>query len=83
MRDANTLQATAQQLSVGLGPALGAIALRAGGPLGHLLPGPVAPRSAYAVGFLLLCGITLVATAAAWRIPTGAGSSVTRQPEPG
>jgi EmrB/QacA subfamily drug resistance transporter len=83
MRDANTLQATAQQLSVGLGPALGAIALRAGGPLGRLLPGPADPRTAYAVGFLLLCGVALTATVAAWRIPTDAGSSVTRQREPG
>jgi EmrB/QacA subfamily drug resistance transporter len=83
MRDANTLQATAQQLSVGLGPALGAIALRAGGPLGHLLPGPGAPRAAYAVGFLLLGVVALIATGAAWRIPTDAGSSVTRQAEPG
>jgi EmrB/QacA subfamily drug resistance transporter len=82
MRDANTLQATAQQLSVGLGPALGAIALRAGGPLGHLLPGAVTPRSAYTVGFLLLCAVALSATAAAWRIPTDAGSSVTRRREP-
>jgi EmrB/QacA subfamily drug resistance transporter len=83
MRDANTLQATAQQLSVGLGPALGAIALRAGGPLGHLLPGPVQPRDAYAVGFLLLCVVALTATVAAWRIPTDAGSSVTRQGDAG
>jgi EmrB/QacA subfamily drug resistance transporter len=83
MRDANTLQATAQQLSVGLGPALGAIALRVGGPLGHLLPGPVQPRSAYAVGFLLLCGVALTATVAAWRIPTDAGSSVTRRRQAG
>jgi EmrB/QacA subfamily drug resistance transporter len=80
IRDANTLQATAQQLSVGLGPPLGAIALRAGGPLGRLLPGPADPRSAYSVGFLLLALVALTATAAALRMHTDAGSSVTRRP---
>jgi EmrB/QacA subfamily drug resistance transporter len=80
IRDANTLQATAQQLSVGLGPSLGAIALRAGGPLGRLLPGAADARSAYSVGFLLLALITLTATAAASRMPADAGSSVTRRP---
>ncbi len=87
IRDANTLQATAQQLSVGLGPSLGAIALRAGGPLGGLLPGSPDPRSAYSVAFLLLAVVTLAATAAAARMPGDAGSSVTgrpgREPAPG
>ena len=86
IRDANTLQATAQQLSVGLGPSLGAIALRAGGPLGHLLPGPVDPCDAYSAAFLLLALVALIATAAALRMAADAGSSVTRQsgrePEP-
>jgi EmrB/QacA subfamily drug resistance transporter len=79
IRDANTLQATAQQLSVGLGPSLGAIALRAGGPLGRLLPGSTDAHSAYSVAFLLLAAVALIATAAAIRMPTDAGSSVTRQ----
>ena len=84
IRDANTLQATAQQLSVGLGPSLGAIALRAGGPIGRLLPGSADPRTAYSVAFLLLALLTLTATAAAVRIPKNAGASVTGQalPEP-
>jgi EmrB/QacA subfamily drug resistance transporter len=81
IRDANTLQATAQQLSVGLGAPLGAIALRAGGPLGRLLPGPADPRSAYSVAFILLALVALTATAAAMRMHTDAGSSVTQRPE--
>jgi hypothetical protein len=81
IRDANTLQATAQQLSVGLGPSLGAIALRAGTPLGHLLPGSPEPRSAYCVAFLVLALVALTATAAALRMPTDAGSSVTQRRE--
>jgi EmrB/QacA subfamily drug resistance transporter len=82
IRDANTLQATAQQLSVGLGPPLGAIALRAGGPLGHLLPGTTDARSAYSIGFLLLAVVALTATVAATRLPRGAGAAVTRRPDP-
>ena len=40
MRDANTLQATAQQLSVGLGVPLAAVAVRAGRPLAGLVQQP-------------------------------------------
>ena len=81
IRDANTLQATAQQLSVGLGPSVGAIALRAGEPLGHLLPGSTDEHSAYSVALLLLAIVALTATAAALRMPADAGSSVTRRSE--
>jgi EmrB/QacA subfamily drug resistance transporter len=83
MRDANTLQATAQQLSVGLGVPLGAIALRAGGPLGSLLPGAKTSGDAYTIAFLLLAAIALVATAAALRLHPGAGSAVTAHPQAG
>jgi MFS family permease len=82
MRDANTLQATAQQLAVGLGVPLGAIALRAGGPLASILPGS---PSAYAVAFGLLALMALVATGAALRLRPDAGAAVTRReadPEP-
>jgi EmrB/QacA subfamily drug resistance transporter len=82
MRDANTLQATAQQLSVGLGVPLGAIALRAGSPLSSILPGS---PTAYSVAFVLLALISLVATGAALRLHPDAGSAVTRRaadPEP-
>jgi len=77
MRDANTLQATAQQLSVGLGVPLAAVALRAGRPLASVLPGS---PTAYAVAFMLLALIALVATAAALRLHPDAGSAVTRPP---
>jgi EmrB/QacA subfamily drug resistance transporter len=78
MRDANTLQATAQQLSVGLGVPLAAVALRAGGPLASILPGS---PTAYAVAFVLLALIALIATAAALRLHPDAGSAVTRPAE--
>jgi EmrB/QacA subfamily drug resistance transporter len=79
MRDANTLQATAQQLSVGLGVPLAALALRAGGPLGHLLPGHTDAGSAYMVAFLLIAAIALIATVRAWRLHPDAGSQVTKR----
>ena len=79
MRDANTLQATAQQLSVGLAVPLAAVALRAGGPLAAILPGT---PSAYSVAFVLLALIALVATGAALRLHPDAGAAVTRRREP-
>jgi EmrB/QacA subfamily drug resistance transporter len=80
IRDANTLQATAQQLSVGLGVPLAAIALRAGRPLGTLLPGPENTGSAYTIAFFLLAALALTATAAALRMHPSAGSAVTQRP---
>ncbi len=82
MRDANTLQATAQQLSIGLGVPLAAVALRAGGPLGHLLPGAVTPGSAYTIAFLVLAVMSLLATAGASRLHPDAGAAVTRRASP-
>ncbi|HWE07865.1 MAG TPA: MFS transporter [Solirubrobacteraceae bacterium] len=76
IRDANTLQATAQQLAVGLGVPLGAVALRAGAPLASIVPGR---PSAYAVAFVLLALVSLVATARALRLHPDAGSAVTRR----
>ena len=78
LRDANTLQATAQQLSVGLAVPLAAVALRAGGPLGHLLPGRFTPGSPFTVAFLLIAIVALIATAGATRLHPDAGSAVTR-----
>jgi EmrB/QacA subfamily drug resistance transporter len=79
IRDANTLQATAQQLSVGLGVPLAALALRAGVPLGHLLPGHVDAGSAYTVAFLLIAAVALIATVRALRLHPDAGSQVTKR----
>ncbi len=78
MRDANTLQATAQQLAVGLGVPVGTMALRAGRPLGTLLPGAPGPGSAYTIAFLLLAVGALLATAGALRLHPDAGSAVSR-----
>jgi EmrB/QacA subfamily drug resistance transporter len=82
IRDANTLQATAQQLSIGLAVPAAAVALRAGRPLSHLLPGTVTAGGAYTVAFLLLAVLSLVASVAAFRLHPDAGSAVTRRTRP-
>ena len=82
IRDANTLQATAQQLAVGLGVPLGAVALRAGGALGGALPGAVTAETPFAVAFVLLAIVALGGTVGALRLHRDAGSAVTRRARP-
>ncbi|MHB2000834.1 MAG: MFS transporter [Solirubrobacteraceae bacterium] len=72
MRDANVLQATGQQLALGLGVAVAAIALRAGEPLAKLVPG-AGVTGPYAIAFLALALISLLATAGALRLGRDAG----------
>jgi EmrB/QacA subfamily drug resistance transporter len=76
LRDANVLQATNQQLASGLGVAAGAVLLRAGGPIGDLLPNGADEATAYAIAFALLALITLVSTYGALRLPPGAGDEI-------
>ena len=80
IRDANTLQATAQQLAVGLGVPVGAVALRAGGALSGALPGATTATSAYTIAFLLLAIVALGGTVGALRLHPDAGAAVTRRP---
>jgi EmrB/QacA subfamily drug resistance transporter len=82
IRDANTLQATAQQLSVGLGVPLAAVAVRAGRALGGLFSSHPGPGDAYTVAFLLMAAVVLVATAGALRLHPDAGSAVSRRTAP-
>ena len=82
IRDANTLQATAQQLSVGLGVPAAAVALRAGHPLADLLSSHPVAGDAYTVAFILMASVVLVATAAALRLHPDAGSAVSRRASP-
>jgi hypothetical protein len=79
IRDANTLQATAQQLSVGLGVPLAAVAIRAGRALAGLFSSRPAAGDAYTVAFVLMAAVVLVATAAALRLHPDAGSAVSRR----
>ena len=73
MRDANTLQATAQQLSLGFGVAVATVLLRLGHPLGIVLAGDGSEATAYSIAFVLLAVISLVATAGALRLHPTAG----------
>ena len=76
LRDANTLQATNQQLAFGLGVTLGAVFLRAGGPIGDLLLPSAGREAAYSVAFVLLALVSLVAAAGALRLPARAGDHI-------
>ena len=76
MRDANTLAATAQQLGAAFGVAAATVALRAGQPLGELLPGSPTGASAYTAAFALLAAVALAATAVATRLHPQAGAAV-------
>jgi MFS family permease len=73
---ANALAGTVQQLAAGLGVALGALALRAAGPVAPLLglDGPTAP---YRVAFALLALLPLITVAEAARLRRDAGAVVT------
>jgi EmrB/QacA subfamily drug resistance transporter len=83
MRDANAMSATVQQLFSGLGVAAATIALRAGGPLGDLLPGHASERTAYTVAFVLLGLVALVSMLDALRLHPSAGEAlVERRPAP-
>jgi EmrB/QacA subfamily drug resistance transporter len=73
MRDANTLQATVQQLSLGFGVAVATILLRLGHPLGIALLDDGGKATAYSIAFVLLACISLMATAGALRLHPTAG----------
>lgn len=73
--DANTLASTVQQVSAGLGVALGALALRFGGGLGH--PVGAVGRQSFPTAFAIVAVIALAAVADAIRLPPSAGSALT------
>ena len=75
--DANSLTATAQQLSLGFAVATAAILLRAGQALSGPFPGP---RSPYVVAFAVLSAVAVVAAVAATRLHPHAGAHVSRAP---
>jgi EmrB/QacA subfamily drug resistance transporter len=81
MPHANSLSATTQQLSFGFGVAAATIALRAGEPIGRLLPGGGTAESAYTVAFALIALLPLGASYGIARLHADAGSAArTRTP---
>jgi EmrB/QacA subfamily drug resistance transporter len=61
MSDANTLSTTIQQLTIGLGVAAGALALRIGRPLADLLGLSATASSSFSVAFVLIAVLALLA----------------------
>ena len=81
MPHANSLAATAQQLSLGLGVAAATIALRIGVPLGRLLPGAATARTPFIVAFVVIALLPLAGTLRILRLDRDAGSAA-RRPAP-
>ncbi|MFC4034229.1 MFS transporter [Streptomyces polygonati] len=79
MRDANTLNATANQMAAGLGVAAATVAVRLGAPLTHALLGRTSPALSYGAAFCLLAPAALAATAGAARLHPGTGDSLRRR----
>jgi EmrB/QacA subfamily drug resistance transporter len=80
MPHANSLAATAQQLSIGLGVAAATIALRLGDPIGRLLPGGATAETAYTVAFALIALLPLGAALGVARLHRDAGSAARTAP---
>ncbi len=73
---ANTLSTTLYALTVGMGVAAGALAVRLGAPIADAL-GLTGPVAAYHVAFALLAVLALPAVVESVRLPSGAGNSLT------
>lgn len=73
---ANTLATTLFQLTIGMGVAAGALAVRLGDPIAGSL-GLTGPVAAYHVAFVLLALLALPAVIESARLPGDAGSSLT------
>jgi EmrB/QacA subfamily drug resistance transporter len=80
--NANTLFSTIQQLTMGLGVAVGALALRAGAPLDHLVGSSSNGARPFAAAFLLIAVLVLLAAGEAALLPPQAGSAVTNAQPP-
>jgi EmrB/QacA subfamily drug resistance transporter len=79
MRHASTMFSTTQQLAAGFGVAGGAIALRVGEPLAHRFSGLSHAEAAYAIAFLLMAAVALIATLDATRMHSTAGAVMRTQ----
>ncbi|WP_286343173.1 hypothetical protein [Frondihabitans sucicola] len=77
MTGANVLDSTIQQIAIGSGIALGAVAISAGLFLGERVEAGGA--YAYDFAFLVIAAILLVALVPAWRLPATAGGALTRR----
>ncbi|MCW2598837.1 MAG: family efflux transporter permease subunit [Frankiales bacterium] len=78
MTAANTLSSSLQQLAAGLGVAVGALALRVGGPISSSLGLSGSALTPYRVGFAVLAAISLIPVIEASRLPASAGQQLRR-----
>jgi len=76
MGNANTLSSTIQQLTMGLGVAVGALALRAGVPLDHLVGAKSTGAGPFAAAFLVLALVAFLAVGEATMLGPQAGSAI-------
>jgi len=76
MGNANTLSSTIQQLTMGLGVAVGALALRVGAPLDHLVGAASTGGGPFDAAFLLLALVAFLAAAEAALLARQAGSAI-------
>ena len=76
MGNANTLFSTIQQLTMGLGVAVGALALRAGVPLDHLVGAASGGGGPFAAAFLVLAVVAFLAAGEAALLAPQAGSAI-------
>jgi EmrB/QacA subfamily drug resistance transporter len=78
MPHANSLAATSQQLSLGLGVAAATVALRLGDLTAHLFPGRPAIQTAYTVAFGVMAVPPLIAALGVARLHKDSGSAARR-----
>ena len=76
MGNANTLSSTIQQLTMGLGVAVGALALRAGAPFDRLVGAASTGGGPFDAAFLLLAVVAFLAAAEAALLAPQAGSAI-------
>jgi EmrB/QacA subfamily drug resistance transporter len=76
LNSANTLWATVNQLAMGLGVALAAVALRLGTPVSHLFGSYRSASAPFTVAFFALSALAFFSIAESVSLPAGAGSSL-------
>jgi EmrB/QacA subfamily drug resistance transporter len=76
MSNANTLSSTIQQLTMGLGVALGAVALQAGSPLARAVGADSSPTRPFSAAFLLIGVLPILGAVESARLKPHAGSAI-------
>jgi EmrB/QacA subfamily drug resistance transporter len=74
--NANTLTSTIQQLTMGLGVALGAVALQAGSPLARAVGADSSPTRPFSAAFILIGALPILAAVESARLKPHAGSTI-------